>query len=346
MELSVVIAAHRAETVIRDGVTFHFVDDRRAVPKRIVGTVSVPRRPARLIECVRSLEPQIVHVHDFGYVLAIRQLANALRGTPVLVESHRFRVPPGWRRAIWRRSLAPIAGAAFTAREQANAFIEATVLRRDVPIFELFPASSTFSPGDRAAARRETGLSGEPCYLWTTRLDSNKDPLTALDAFELACASLPTARMWMAFHQAPMLDAVRQRIAASPVLRERVTLLGTRPHDQMQSLFRSADFFVQTSHEEASGRSLLDAMACGVTPLVTDIPPWRRMVGTTGSLTPVGDSKKLAGAMVDWASRDRVVLGRTVRTWFEETMTYDAIGRDLMKAYANLVAKASVRKPT
>jgi glycosyltransferase involved in cell wall biosynthesis len=337
VELSVVVAAHREEKVVRNGVTFHFVDDPRAHPIRLLGRVRVPRRPTRLIERVLSLKPQVVHGHDLGSVLAIHQLSKALGDTPLLVENHRIRVPRGWRRAVWRRLLAPVAGVAFTSRQQAEPFIDAGVLRRDVKIFEVLPASSSFSPGNREAARRETGLVGEPCFLWTTRLDANKDPFTALDAFETAAASLPAARLWIAYHRAPLLDQVRERIAASEVLRERVTLLGGRPYDQMEALFRSADFFVQTSHAEASGRSLLDAMACGVTPLVTDIPPWRRIVGSTGSLTPVGDSKQLARAMIEWAKRDRAVMGRTVRAHFEETLSYDVIGRDLAKVYASLI---------
>jgi glycosyltransferase involved in cell wall biosynthesis len=278
-----------------------------------------------------------VHVHDLGYVLAIRQLADELRHTPVLVENHRIRVPSGWRRAVWRRCLASIAGAAFTAREQSQPFIDAGVLRPDLPIFEVLPASSPFSPGDRAAARRQTGLTGEPCYLWTTHLNSNKDPLTAIHAFETAAAQLPEARLWMVFLKAPLLDQVQRRIAASPLLRERVTLLGSRPYDQMEALFRSADFFVQTSHDEASGRSLLDAMACGIPPMVTDLAPWRRMIGSTGSLTPVGDPRALADAMIDWAGRDRAALGEAVRAWFDETLTYDVIGRKLRAAYENLI---------
>ena len=338
VDLSFVIAGYRAETVIRDGVTFDFVDDPRAVPLRIFGPVRVPRRPTRLIEHVRSLAPQVIHVHDLGSGPAIRQLANALRGTPLLVENHRIRVPSAWWRPVWRYCLAPIAGAAFTVREQAHPLIDAGVLKSRVPIFELLPASSRFSPGNRAAARCETGLSGDPCYLWTTRLDTNKDPLTALDAFEAAAVRLPVARLWMAFNRAPLLDEVRRRIAASEVLRERVKLLGARTYDQMEALFRSADFFVQTSHAEASGRSLLDAMACGVTPLVTDIPPWRRIVGATGSLTPVGDSKALANAMVDWADRDRVALGSAVRARFDEALSYDVIGRELRAAYESLIS--------
>src|SRR5207237_3857990 len=102
----------------------------------------------------------------------------------------------------------------------------------------------------------------------------------------------------------PLLETVRERIASSPILRERVTLLGAWPRERMEMLFRAADLFLQTSHREASGRSLIEAMACGAAPAVTDIPAWRRIVGHAGSLTPVGDASSLADAIVAWANRD------------------------------------------
>src|SRR5205823_1642008 len=136
---------------------------------------------------------------------------------------------------------------------------DAGVLHPGMPIFEVLGASTLFTPGDREVARRATGVFGNPCFVWTTHLNENKDPLTALDAFELAAPRLPDARFWFSFVKAPLLDVVRTRIASSSVLNERVTLLGTRPHAEMEQLHRAADFFVQTSHREASGMSLLES---------------------------------------------------------------------------------------
>jgi glycosyltransferase involved in cell wall biosynthesis len=179
---------------------------------------------------------------------------------------------------------------------------------------------------------------GDPCLLWTGRLDANKDPLTALGAFELAAPHLPDARLWCCFGDAPLRALVEDRIAASRVLRERVSLVGTRPHDEMELRFRAADLFVQTSHREGSGYSVLEALACGTPPLVTDIPSLRRIVGDAGSLTPVGDAAALAAALIDWAARDRDALRHAARVRFERALTYDAIGRELRAAYETLAA--------
>jgi glycosyltransferase involved in cell wall biosynthesis len=81
---------------------------------------------------------------------------------------------------------------------------------------------------------------------------------------------------------------------------------------------------------------VLEALACGATPLVTDIPSLRRIVGDAGSLTPVGDAGALAGAMVAWAGRDRGALRRAARERFRRHLAFDVIGRELRDAYETL----------
>jgi glycosyltransferase involved in cell wall biosynthesis len=209
-----------------------------------------------------------------------------------------------------------------------------------VPVFEVLEGSSNFSPGNVGEARRVTGLSGDPCFLWTARLDPNKDPLALLDAFERAMPRLPDARLWCCFGRAPLLEQVRARIARAPALRDRVTLLGHRPHAAMEDLFRAADFFVQMSHHEACGYSVIEALSCGATPLVTDIAPFRRTVGDAGSLTPVGDAAALADAMVAWAARDRAALRRAARARFDRALSFDVIGRELRAVYERVSGRA------
>jgi glycosyltransferase involved in cell wall biosynthesis len=172
--------------------------------------------------------------------------------------------------------------------------------------------------------------------LWTAHLNENKDPLTALAAFELAAPALPDPRLWCCFGSAPLLPEVQARIGASPVLRERVTLLGQRPYATMESHFRAADLFVQTSRREGCSYSTIEALSCGTPPLVTDIPSMRRVVNGAGSLTPVGDARALADAMVAWSGGDRVRQRLVAREWFEQALSFDVIGRELRTVYAAL----------
>jgi glycosyltransferase involved in cell wall biosynthesis len=166
-----------------------------------------------------------------------------------------------------------------------------------------------------------------------------------LDAVERAAARLPALRLWCCYGHAPLISVVRARIASSDVLRERVVLLGARPHDEVERLFRAADFYLQTSRREAAGFSLLEAMACGTPPIATDIPATRHIVAHAGTLTPVGDAGAMADALVAMAGRDRALLRSVARARFECALTFDVIGRQLRSAYESLLV-SGVNRPT
>ena len=265
-------------------------------------------------------------------------------GVPLLVQDHGSVVPTGWRRHAWRWAHRVLGGVAFTSREQALPWQRARILRADLPVFEVIEGSSEFTPGDQDAACEASGMYGAPCLLWTGRLDANKDPLTMLAAVESAARALPDLRLWCCFGASTLLDVIQRRISQSPLLKPRVHLLGNRPHQEMETRFRAADFFVQTSRHEGSGYSLIEALACGTTPLVTDIPPFRRIVADAGSLTGVADSVALGRAITSWVGRDRGLLRRRARARFDEALSFDVIGRQLRHAYESLAMQWPVRK--
>src|SRR5262249_38074250 len=156
-------------------------------------------------------------------------------------------------------------------------FINAGLLAAHIGIYEIPETSTRFAPGDRTRARAETGIDGDPAVLWVGHLDANKDPLTVLEGISSAARSLPGLRLWCCFGVAPLLRAVQERVAADPHLRDRVQLLGRVSHARIEQLMRAADLFVLGSHREGSGYALIEALACGLSPIVTDIPSFRAL---------------------------------------------------------------------
>jgi glycosyltransferase involved in cell wall biosynthesis len=98
---------------------------------------------------------------------------------------------------------------------------------------------------------------------------------------------------------------------------------------------RAADFVIQASHAEGSGFAVIEAFACGATPLVTDIPSFRRITGdgVHGALVARKDSAALARAIVDWSRRDRHTLRKSAREHFDRSLSFAAVGRELRAAY-------------
>jgi glycosyltransferase involved in cell wall biosynthesis len=57
-----------------------------------------------------------------------------------------------------------------------------------------------------------------------------------------------------------------------------VQFLGRIPHEEMPALLSQADIYVSTSLFDGTSISLLEAMACGAFPIVTEIPPNREWI--------------------------------------------------------------------
>lgn len=335
LDVRVLQAAHQDAVLEHRGVECHFVAER-------LGSLSARRRaalrPTRLGARLRQLQPDLVHFHGLSFPLQLRQLQASLDGTPILVQDHADRPPRGLRRALARWGHRCVTGALFTAHAQSDPFLAAGVLQPGLSIMEVPEASSDFTPGDMRDARRATGLYGDPCLLWVGRLDANKDPLCVLDGIAMAVPSLPRLQLWCCFGQAPLLSVVTQRIASDARLQEHVHLLGTVPHSRIETLLRAADYLVLGSHREGSGYAVLEALACGVPPLVPDIPPFRALTGgePVTTLWPPGNPSALANALTWRAGGDRTAQRRTALRHFQRQLAFPALGERLRRIYTSL----------
>ncbi len=225
-------------------------------------------------------------------------------------------------------------------------FREAGLLASHTAVFAIPESTSVFQPGDQLAARAASGLEGDPAVLWVGHLDANKDPLAVLDAVSHAARELPGLKLWCCFGTAPLRDAVESRIARDATLRERVYLLGRVPHARVETLMRAADLFVLGSHREGSSFSLIEALATGLLPVVTDIPSLRALTGNgaVGYLWPCGDAAACAKALLLAAATRSVAQRAAARAHFDAQLSHRAVGRRLAEAYGR-IANRPVIKP-
>jgi glycosyltransferase involved in cell wall biosynthesis len=288
---------------------------------------------------VAGLQPQVFHAHGLGFPRETAALHALAPHVPVILQDHADRVPRLWKRAGWRRGMAHVAGVVFCAHEQALPFVKSGVLPRAVRVFEYAGTSTRFMPGDQAQARAATGLYGDPCVLWVGHLNSNKDPLTILRGLRDCAAQLPDLHLWCCFGTAPLMDEVRDEIARSPSLVERVHLLGAVPHERIEHLMRAADLFVLGSHREGSGVSLIESLAVGLTPAVSDIPSFRAITGqgAVGAVWKCGDSQAFSRALLRVAAQPRGVARAAARAHFERELSFAAGGVRLRDAYCDLI---------
>ena len=89
-----------------------------------------------------------------------------------------------------------------------------------------------------------------------------------------------------------------------------VQFLGRVPHQEMPNLLGQSDIYVSTSPHDGTSVSLLEALASGAFPVVTDIPSNREWIsdGDNGFLVPKENENVLAKKIVE-AIRDHRLLG-------------------------------------
>jgi glycosyltransferase involved in cell wall biosynthesis len=151
---------------------------------------------------------------------------------------------------------------------------------------------------------------------------------------------LPGIQLWCVYRRAPLLEAVRSKVAGDPALRDRVRLVGPVDASEVEAWQRSADYLLSASRHEGSGYAAIEAMACGTPPVLSDIPSFRRITddGRAGGLFPVADAVTGAAILVQLERGDRASLRRRVRERFEAELSFAAIGRRLVSVYDQVLA--------
>ncbi|CAM3806755.1 glycosyltransferase family 4 protein [Roseateles saccharophilus] len=326
--VTVLQRSEQREHLALDGVDYHFL------PFDDIGAFG---------QLLRGLAPEVLHLQGLGFAREMGQLAKLVPDVPLLVQDHAARPPNRpwiwWR---WRRSLALARGLMFCAREQARPFEQRGLLAPHTRIYEVPESSSGFRPIDAAEARRATGLAGSPVLLWVAHLDENKDPLTVLEGVARAVERLPELKLTMCFGKAPLYEVVCERLR-DPRLAGRVHLRGQVDHEEVERLMSAADFLVQGSHREGSGYSLIEALACGLSPVVTDIPSFRTLLGPLATtraarLWPCGNPQALAQALVELAEEPVSARRSAVRARFDEHCSPEALGRCLVSVYEDALS--------
>lgn len=281
----------------------------------------------------------ILHVNGLIFPTQIFHLRMSTKKTAIVVQHHAERFNTGFKGLLQRIFLRYVDGFIFSTQEHARAWKKAGIIKNDHIIGEIMEISSVLRYESRDSARKQTGLQGDPIVLWTGNLNRNKDPLTILSGFEIILQDASKAHLYMAYRYAGLLTAVENYINSSENLKKTVTILGTIPYSEIAQYYNSADFFVQGSHHEGSGIALLDALACGVVPVVTDIPSFRVITdnGRIGALWEGGNSRDFAEAFLSLLQYPLEKLSAEARYQFENKFRFDKLGLKAVDFYQDVI---------
>jgi glycosyltransferase involved in cell wall biosynthesis len=314
-------------TVKQNGVEYYFADYHNNWL-----TVAM-----KLNREVRSRHPDVVLVQGMIFPLQVILLRLHLgRKVKIIVQNHAEK-PAGRHRKFFQQLADPMIDVyLFTAMEMGEIWIKQLIIRRREKIREVMEASSVFQPVDKAGARTQLSIDGDPIFLWVGRLDANKDPITVVEAFLRWAAGKPSARLYMIFHTKELLSDVEAILDRTPGGRTSIVLIGGKLHEEMGIWYSAADYIVSGSHYEGSGVAVCEAMSCGCIPILTDILSFRKMTAGCGVLYEAGNVTALLSALEQAMEIDRESQREKVLQQFRLTLSFDAIAENIHQIVCSL----------
>lgn len=305
---------------------------RRAVPIHELGKGNGGRAyllPLRLAGVVRRVAPDIVHTRNWGAIDGV--IGARLAGVRRVVHGEHGRGaddPCGTnrRRQQLRRLLAPAIRRFVTVSADLSQWLTSEVGVPEHKVTHIINGvdADRFRPlEEKFSRRRELELPTDmPLVGIVGRLNAVKDHATLLKAF----ATVPEAAILVVVGDGPLAGELRQ-LSTELGIFEKVLFLGGR--NDVEQILPCLDLFVLSSIAEGISNTILEAMACGLPVIASNVGGNPELVadGVSGSLFPAGEVRTLSQLMTTYLDDAalRNAHGEAARGRVEEEFSLDAM---------------------
>jgi glycosyltransferase involved in cell wall biosynthesis len=291
-----------------------------------------PRFPRRMHRALAELNPDIVIVLGFHFPLQVIQLRRSLGKKVMIIARHHADRPfTGWKKQLQKIADSSINTYLFNSLGNAREWLDAGIIRNEKKIIEIPAGSTGFQQQDKEQSRRLTNMVSPLNFLWVGRLEANKDPMTVLDGFQKYFSINNLAMLHMIYQEDDLLAVVKDKIAGSPALKNRVRLVGKVAYEQLPFWYSAADYFISGSHREGGSYALMEAMACGCIPVVTHIPAAMKTIddGKAGYYYEAGNGADLFKILSQLDKEKQTAMSRAAVSYFEKQLSPRAIAARL-----------------
>lgn len=326
---------HLEQELRASGVSVEFLGKRRGPD---------PRMLFRIRRVISQFRPDVIHTHLY----TLRYVWPAIAGTKGAVRMHTVH-------SVAEREVTPLGSVvqrlAFVfGRVQAVAIseevartverrygIKPTVIMNGIDTEKFVPMSADA----RAAWRREHGLEQDAVlFVSVARLSPEKNIAGVLEAFSSLVPRCPRARL-LVVGDGPLrdeLDAGARRLGCW----QQCKFLGRR--SDVERIVGASDASVMFSLYEGGPLSVVEAMACGMPVIASDVGAVRDMIsdGSSGIVIPKNDRDALRRAMEalynDQLGRSRI--GSAARARALRALSVTAMGGAYRDLYARRIDRS------
>ncbi len=327
------------EELHEQGINYTSLDMTRGIPD--------PRVVVRLVALLKYWQPKIVHSHMVHANLLAR-LARLLYRVPVLIcTAHNINEGGRWREIAYRLT-DPLADLTTNvSRAAVDRYIRVGATPKDKIIFMPNGVDTARFRPNRAARlrlREELGIGDGFAWLAVGRFEEAKDYPNMLRAFNMVAEEQVDAVLLLA-GQGYLLEETK-KLACDLGLKDRVRFLGVRR--DVPELMNAANAYVMSSAWEGLPMVLLEAGACGLPIVATDVGGNGEVVlnGESGYIVPPRDVKALAAAMskmMALSETERAALGQAGRAHIEANYSLDRVVDQWERLYEELLKRKGLR---
>jgi glycosyltransferase involved in cell wall biosynthesis len=306
---------------------------------------NLPRYLASLRGVIKRLQPDLIHA---GPIQTCAFLAILSGFRPILTMSWGYDLMQDVHRNRWWGWVT-----GYVLKRSTYFISDANVTRDKAVVYGMEPERTVvfpwgvdlehFMPGPR-----ETPLGkGVGFTLFCNR---SWEPRYGVD--DLASAFVKAARIEPELNLILLAEGSQgariRQILLNGGMRDRVTFGGQVSQNELPRWYHWADVYISPSHVDGSSVSLMEALACGLPCLVSDIPANREWVreGENGWFFPDGDIGALAAKILMAAKQRRSLakIGRAARKTAEDRADWNKYSGILIQTYRNILRLKPTRR--
>ncbi len=316
-------------TFEKDNVSYYLIKDKNK------NNLEIWKNPEIFHGQIITGKPDIIHINSFNYIFQAYLLKKISTPSTILIQHHAEKPWKGIKKTLQRILSSYVDGYIFSSQLIYEKWINSGTLNKEKSVAEIIENSTNFSFGDKRNAKSITGMCGKPIFLWVGRLNENKDPHTVITGFSMLLNDYPDAELYMVYSENDLEETIRKIIYSDKKLINAIKLLEQIDHNDLNDFFNSADYYVSGSHYEGSGYSLIEAMACGTIPVVTDIPSFRTITrnGNVGGLWEPGNPKAFYITARKVIELDEVEQSKKALNIFKADLSFKSLSNKAKQFY-------------
>lgn len=203
------------------------------------------------------------------------------------------------------------------------------------------PKLTVIENGVNVEKYRDKGASAfVPTIMYFGRWSSNKGLKETLALFGALVKSHPEWRLIIAGREYDLSEADLRTIAKDLGIEQNVSIAANPSDQQLSDLIAQSSYYICLSRHEGFGIAAIEAMSAGLTPILSDIPPFRNLLEKSGlGMLHTGGVDATVAAIVSSSQNGPAAYAEQRRQLqqFSEQYSWNHIGGRYVDIYQDLV---------